>query len=503
MRTLPLVAGAVLALASSAVADPFVLSHCGLRPRHEGSITASSGAFVTQFPEPDLENAYLNQYNIAVTPDAVVWRQELDFVMTSTWLAVDPFGPKGRLGTDPYGRGWATYVSGPAGTTHAPTFTFSLSGHDAGLAVNGTLGDPVNGDGLAAGFVGGLAGIAWGPSERDGFQAHSLLSNVNGRQVDSLFVGHFVMSDPNARLVALPLIVGFSGRSPGAEATTVNFVPIDGTPGRQLTDTSPITLGDEIPYHIESERTTFTNSLGNFTAIDLYLVSTGPYPVTVTPPPGVGNDGDDGDDSDGGDDDTPPPDDTLPGLPPPTPAPTPAPPPKPSFDVSDIAMLVRVGDTTPEALVEMLQGAGFDPLRYSAKDWKKLMTGLYDHRIAPSLLPEPTKQERKDAIATLIATYGIAPDLADLTDTGTQDANGDGMVDFADVARILEVGGAEPERLVDTLALVGMDPLEMPNRKAWKSTVKAFYSARILPGFAGLRDRKQQKRDAKILVSLR
>lgn len=498
MRTFHIAAGAVLMLAASAIADPFILSHVAVRSEGDGAIIANSGYFVTQLAAPNHENAYLDQHNVSVTPALPVWRNEFDFVMTSTWLAVDPFGPKGRLGNEPYGTGWATYATGPRGTLHAPTYTFSLAAKDGGLAVNGQLGDPVNGDGLALGFFGGRSGFAWGPSEKDSFQAHSLFSVVNGRSVDSLFIGHFVLSEPTDTLLGLPLVVGFSNRSPGPEASTLNLLPLDGAPGRQITWTNPITTGEEIPFHIESERTTFTNSLGTFTAIDIYIVSTGPYPISVAPPDDGNDDGDD-------DSDITPPDDTLPGPPPPpTPEPAPAPDtPKIYFDVTDIALAVRAGEPSGETLLEMLDGAGFHPQSYSAKEWKKLMIGLYNHRIAPALSPKPSKAERKATIAELISTYGIAPELADLTDTGTQDANGDGDVDFADVARILEVGGASAERLTDTLVLIGMDPQEFPTRKAWKATVKTFYAARILPEFAGDRSKKQQKKDRKALIKAR
>jgi hypothetical protein len=504
MRTTPIAAGAVLVLATGAIADPFTLSSIGLLFGDQGVIRPSQGSFITQLAEPDYENAYLLANNIAVTPDPTIWRNEPVLVMTSTWLAVDPYGPKGRLGTDAYGTGWATYKNGPAGITHAPTFTFSIAADDAGLAVNGTLGDPVNGDGLSPGFVAGHAGFGWGPSEHDGFQARSLFSSVNGREVDSLFVGHLVLSDPGADLASTRLMVAFSGGSPGAEAGTVNRMDIDGSPGEMLSG-GGVPTGVEIPFHIESERTTFTNALGTFTAIDLYLVSTGAYPVMDSPPVGGGDDGDIGD---GGDDTDTPPDDIpdLPGFLPPGPAPTPEPKPekpKSYFTVSDIALVMRTTEPTPESLRAILESSGFDPHEYTAKQWKRLMKGLYNHRIAPSLFPKPTKKERKAAIAALVATYGIEPELADLTDTGTQDANGDGRVDFADIARILEVGGASPERLADTLNILGMDPEQVPSKKAWKSTVKAFYTARILPEFVGTRSKKQQSRDRKALIRSR
>lgn len=506
MRAIHVAASAVLVVSASALADPFTLSTVFVRPDNQGWIEPSSGSFVTQLPLVDMEDAYVDERRIAVLPHPSLWSGEFDYVMTSTWLAVDPYGPYGRTGADPYGTGWATYFDTPSGVVHAPTYAFSLGGTVSGLAVNGLLGDPVNGDGLSPGFVGGVAGFAWGPSKDDSFQARSLFSYVNGRGVDSSFVGHFVLSDPTATLAGPALIVAFSRVSPGPEAATLNALPLDGSAGRVVRSATSgsISLGAEVPIHLESERTTFTNSLGTFTAIDLYIVSTGPYPTIVAPP----DEGDDEGDDDGGDGDEPDDGDGIDPYVPPIPPPAPVDPgdddaPPVYFTVSDVALVVRAGDSPPEVLHDMLVGAGLDPSRYTAKEWKKLMTGFYDHRVMRELSPKPTKQERKDAIASLIATYGIEPEMADLTDTGTQDADGNGQVEFADVARILEVGGASRERLAETLALLGLEADAFPSKKAWKATVRTFYEGQILSEFVGQRTKKQQSGDRKSLYKAR
>ena len=189
--------------------------------------------------------------------------------MASTWLALDPQGPRGQDASLAYGTGWAAAATTPSGqTVHFPSWNHSLVISDAGLAVNGTLGDPVDGDGLSPGFVGGVAGFAWSPGPEANFEATSQPTLINDRFIDSLFLGHFVLTDPDAEIVGADLLVTLITGNPINPSLNAR-IPLDGSPGLAVPESfEPY----PIRHHIEYERTTFTNSLGTFTALDMYLV---------------------------------------------------------------------------------------------------------------------------------------------------------------------------------------------------------------------------------------
>jgi hypothetical protein len=170
------------------------------------------------------------------------------------------------------------------------------------------------------------------------------------------------------------------------------------------------------------------------------------------------------------------------------------------IDLDDLAFVLRNGGGG--RVTELLKRLGFDSARYSTQQWSKLMNGLYTQRIAPTLFPRPSKSERSASIATLVSSYvgpSDEPSGPVLPDTGTPDANNDGFVNFADVARVLEARTADKDRLREIFDVLGLDREMIPKKKLWKATMKALYAGVILPEFEGDRSKKEQKKDRKQL----
>lgn len=278
MRITLAVAAALSACATHAHGAYFEINQMAVFDRADGmaSLTPSSGSFVTQYALPDGENAFLagdeaGLGRCMVRNDAATWKTSLDDIMASTWLTVDRFGPRGHDGSAAYGTGWYEQKPTlPAGSPPVSVPEGSRSIGGPGLVANGNNGDPVNGDGLSPGFFATEAGFAWW--HELGEFSPSGPSVINGVRKQSLFIGHFVLSDPNATLVGNPLLAFFWPTSPGPEADGIYDIPLDGSRGFDPAS------GTTVPFWLEYERITFTNSLGTFTALDMYLV----------PAPGVG-----------------------------------------------------------------------------------------------------------------------------------------------------------------------------------------------------------------------
>jgi hypothetical protein len=226
------------------------------------TLRPSAGSFLSGEPVPGQEDLYLSPGQPLVTRSATLWGDFRDSVMASTWFARDRFGPSGPDGSAVYGEGFFGSVTGrpggPAIVATEPIGTY-VGTPDSGLAVNGQNGDPVDGDGLSPGFNGGVAGFGYSgiPGDVDMFSAPSLLG---GEIRQSLFVAHLVLSDPTATLVGDDLIIGIRG------VGGLRF-PLDGGAAYGVDDT-----GVFPGFRLVQERVTFTNSLGTFTAIDLYIV---------------------------------------------------------------------------------------------------------------------------------------------------------------------------------------------------------------------------------------
>ncbi len=235
------------------------------------SVVPSSGAFLTQFAQPGLENFFVPN-DLIVTDGPIDWRDSLDEIMTSSWVAMDRLGPKGADGAAAYGTGWkGTKPLLSGGSVHLPEATFRFRDSPDGFLANGQGGD-IDGDGLSIGLFGGDLGAQWTAGTPQGLL--SLPTRINGVTRHSMFVGHFALSDPDAVLVGEDLLVGFDPTSPGPEAGRQYRVPLDGTRGADRI------TGDTVPFRLEYERVTFTNSLGTFTALDMYLV---PAPAAAAP----------------------------------------------------------------------------------------------------------------------------------------------------------------------------------------------------------------------------
>ena len=173
-------------------------------------------------------------------------------------------------------------------------------------------------------------------------------------------------------------------------------------------------------------------------------------------------------------------------------------------ELRDIALTLDIPDLSPAYLANVLRRSGFDPARYSAQEWTTLMNGLYRHRILPSLPSRPSSSDRNEALALLFGAYTAAgPAAANaVPDNGLPDANSSGMIDFADVALILESDDEDSTRLEFALASAGLDPANFEKRGHWKKAIKTFYASEILPEFTADREKKAQKRDRKRLQGL-
>lgn len=475
MKTTTLTAAVALALAaaSSAPAADFVIRGMLLLP--DAVIQPSAGSFIVGVPEPDAEGSLL-QANTTVYNDPISWIEDFDHLVASSWLAMDAYGPKGLDGTAPYATGWNGFAMHPAGASaHVPAWTEALlTKPNSGFAVNGMNGDPVNGDGLSPRIYAGPAGLAIYSSIDDSFESFSAYSVVNDRYVDSIFLGHFVLSNILAEIEGHA--VGFTIYE-GPSSPALLKAPLDGS--HAIANAKPTA------YRIEYERLVVSTSLGDFPAIDMYLVHD---PENPPPPPSDGFDEPIGTE--------PEPDQPPPSVPPLSQGKI--------FDLHELAYFLDAGVPDAQILL-ILKEQGLDPARFSAKQWPKMMNGLYNHRIAPYLDPPPTAEQRDAAIAQLVAAYDaqLIFERRDLFDSGTSDANADGTIDFADIARVIETGLADPERLRMIFAELELDPAAFPKDKLWKRAVKTFYKSHILPGFDEPRDKKQQKADRNFLISLR
>lgn len=173
------------------------------------------------------------------------------------------------------------------------------------------------------------------------------------------------------------------------------------------------------------------------------------------------------------------------------------------IDLDDLVFILRNSPGGSAArLTNLLERLGFDSTQFSSKQWSTLMTGLYNHRIAPFLAPPPDSTERSASIATLVSLYvgpTTTPNQPSLPDTGTQDANNDGFVTFADVARVLEARTATKERLNEIFDVIGLMPSDFSNRKLWIRSIRPIYEQVISPEFEEPRTKKDRKRDLRQL----
>lgn len=265
-------ATALIALAGSTHAANFTVVTAAVL--NDNSITPSAGSFRTQLPQPNAENAFLTSGNITVLNDRITWRDNLDQLMASTWLDLDPLGPAGVDGNATYGTGWSRTLTDPAGNNPVNVPAANASIGDFGLAVNGANGDTVNGDGLSPGFFADPSGFGWSAPIEDDFEVNSAFSQVNARGIESIHAGHFVLTDPNASLVGGDLLVVLDANA------GYFYLPLDGGFGNEIHPITKEILGPTL-FRLEYERTTFTNSLGTFTALDMYIV---PAPATALAP---------------------------------------------------------------------------------------------------------------------------------------------------------------------------------------------------------------------------
>jgi hypothetical protein len=143
-----------------------------------------------------------------------VWsdsRSELD---ATSFLALDERG-----GADDYSLVYS--VKGPPfqiitprvnaeGTFGAVTLA-GTPGVDAGILDDGSA------------ILGGAAGVAYGPGDWWGGELASAVSTVNGRPIDSMFIGNLVLTDPAAEITGADLVVRIDGRDVA--------LPLDGSAG--------------------------------------------------------------------------------------------------------------------------------------------------------------------------------------------------------------------------------------------------------------------------------
>ncbi len=208
-------ASAVVALAGSSYG--FVVNTLSVVPG--GTIQPSSGSFVNTY-----DGYYLGAGQGIVTGDGNQWNDYRASIEGTSFLAIDRFG-----GAD----GFSGSANIKGGTVVVPEHNLAsgteLFAGTGGVNV-GFISDGL-GSGTASSFAGGTAGYAWSASAANSFQAPSAVSTVNGAQVDSIFIGQFVLTDPAANLTGDDLFSKLDPDGAGPNPSIDVFLPLDGSPG--------------------------------------------------------------------------------------------------------------------------------------------------------------------------------------------------------------------------------------------------------------------------------
>lgn len=209
MRRATTIGAVAGALGVAGAAQAFILVQVAIPAN--GYIAPAAGGFWTQYPGD--ENHFLMKRSV-VNRDYDTWNPGTgglrSVVDDTTYFAIDPQSPGGFQGLSD---------TGPLGepANPAPKWTNVLTGTDSGL-VNAT-------NGYAPAIVGGSAGLSWIPDEPT-FEAQSEPTTINGTVQDSLFIGQFIVTDPDVPLVGTDLLVTLE-TSPGVYED--KYVPLNGS----------------------------------------------------------------------------------------------------------------------------------------------------------------------------------------------------------------------------------------------------------------------------------
>jgi hypothetical protein len=199
MRTC-IAAAAVVAL--SGAAHGFVVNTVSVRPNT--MISPSVGSFF-------LDATWLNGDNMLVTGSADDWFANQPTIESNTFLALDRQGGASGYSLLAATKGGDNVLIPEWNAATGNSIGVTTPGVDYGILFDGS------------GIMGGSGGIAWDAGPGGGFAAPSADSLVNGRTIDSIFIGMISLSDPSADLVGDDLYAKIDGAD--------ILLPLDGSPG--------------------------------------------------------------------------------------------------------------------------------------------------------------------------------------------------------------------------------------------------------------------------------
>lgn len=244
-----LAASAVMALAGSSYG--FTLFTIGQNAGD--SISASSGSIVIDEGYDSSVGGYANlwsgdQLMVTGVAAAAGWSGNRAAINASSWFGIDPYGPGNYQGGTTAANQRPLW-SNVAGNTVAQNFTANLR---IGSVLTPGSGD---GDDLVSAVTTDQAGwgfapqrLAGNPNGPAGNGAISTLNSFSGDalvdSVESVFVGHFTVTDPGAVLVGT-LAISIEGVGP-ADGFPLNF---DGTPNLGFA-IAQVRSGDSIDVYV-------------------------------------------------------------------------------------------------------------------------------------------------------------------------------------------------------------------------------------------------------------
>jgi hypothetical protein len=184
MRVALVVAAVGVSLGETAGA--FVVDHVRIAPG--ASIEPSAGSL-------NVDHQWLGPERLLVRGDPIPWQLDRDLVEANTFLALDERGGASDYSVTAFPKVGTPF---PIPRWTDPTgldFGSGVPGVDSGILADGS------------GILGGATGASWGPDPTvPPREARSLESLVNGRTIDSMFIGTLSLTDPGATLIGDDLV---------------------------------------------------------------------------------------------------------------------------------------------------------------------------------------------------------------------------------------------------------------------------------------------------------
>jgi len=156
-----------------------------------------------------------------VTGSATLWSNYRAAIERTSWFALDERGgASGYAFVASEGKG-ANEVMATAPRWNAQTgesITSPPAGIDGGILDDGSA------------IRGGEFGMAFSPSISAEFEIAGEQSQVNGRTINSIFVGNIALTDPSADLVGGPFVISLDHEAFLPHIAGDVLLPLDGTP---------------------------------------------------------------------------------------------------------------------------------------------------------------------------------------------------------------------------------------------------------------------------------